>query len=128
MTAVSGSSTQPSCSHSVAELEPGEVDDLVGGFVGCCRACAAKATTDSRNEMTMDPMASEAAGMRLRLLQQGDDAGGHMGRAGISHRFWTIQIIQSQCAEVSLVRFAQPFMEFIWSRSVVLGSGGRRRG
>ena len=67
--------------------------------------------TESAKAMTMDPMASEAASLRCRCFARAMMPAATTGSAGISHRFWTIQLIR--CA-------GQPFMEFIWSRSVFL--------
>src|SRR6185312_1708910 len=56
------------------------------------------AMTDRTNPMTMDPMASEAASLRCRCFARAITPAATMGSAGISHRFWTIQLIRCALA------------------------------
>ena len=44
----------------------------------------------------MEPMASEAASMRLRCFVRALIPAARIGNTGTSQRFWTIQVIESQ--------------------------------
>src|ERR1035438_6696454 len=94
MTAVSGSSIQPSFSHSLPNWNQPKLKDSMPS-ARLPRTCA-KATRERRKESTMDPIARQAAGIRLRCFSRAPIPAASIGNAGMSHRFFTIQFIESQ--------------------------------
>src|SRR5438445_939320 len=92
MTAVSGSSTQPSSSQASPNWNQRKLKIWrdASPFPECCKAFA-KATQDKIRAIPIEPMASEAANLRCRCFAKEERPAANSGKTGISQRYWTIQ-------------------------------------
>ena len=80
-----------------ADLKPGKIEDLSRfGQLSAELKRLANATRESRNDRTMEPMATDAANLRFRCLARALRPAARTGIAGISQRFRTIQVMLSQ--------------------------------
>src|SRR5229473_5837662 len=92
MTAVRGSRTQPSSSHTSPNWNQRKLKTCrdTSPFPECCKAFA-KATQDKIRATPIEPIASEAANLRCRCFAKEETPAANSGKAGMSQRYRTIQ-------------------------------------
>src|SRR6266566_6107522 len=105
ITAVSGSSTQPSSSQVSPNWNQWKLKIWrdTSPFPECCKAFA-KATQDKIRAMPIEPIASEAANLRCRCFAKAETPAANSGKTGISQRYRIIQFIMWVLEQLSFHR------------------------
>src|SRR6266481_942097 len=105
MTAVRGSRTQPSSSHTSPNWNQRKLKTCrdTSPFPECCQAFA-KARQDKIRATPIEPIASEAANLRCRCFAKEETPAANSGKAGMSQRYRIIQFIMWVLEQLSFHR------------------------